>query len=127
MRTLIRFICRPGEIGLFVAAHHAFDHGTMPASLRDELAALIQWFNTHLPEPKRLVHTKSKGFYRRDTVAISWFKDDAKDFIAQAWRLVRVVERLGYEVELIRTTRPGYVTHEDDFQVAAIPFADERD
>ena len=36
----------------------------------------------------------------------------------------RLKERYGIEVEIITTTRPGYIVYEDRFQVAAYPFAD---
>ena len=50
------------------------------------------------------MRTTSKGYYRRDKV--------------------RVLERNGVVVELVRTHNPGYLTYEDENQVAAIPFSD---
>ncbi len=35
-----------------------------------------------------------------------------------------ILERHGMAVRMIHTDRPGYVLYEDEFQIAAYPFAD---
>lgn len=70
------------------------------------------------------MHTRSKGFYRRRRVAISWFKRDANKFIARAEALGRLIEVHGIAVRRLETKHPGYIVYEDAFQVVALPFRD---
>ncbi len=118
----VRFVCSSGE-GIFQKASALLDEALCAAE-RAELEDLRTWFASNLPAPDRFVRTISKGYYRRDTVAICWFRDTAAECIRHAWRLVHVLERNGVTVDFLRSESPGYVTYEDDLQVAAIPFAD---
>jgi hypothetical protein len=65
----------------------------MAADDRNELEAHLRWFEENLAIPDRFVRTTSKGYYRRDSVALSWFKDDAAICIRNVWRVVRILER----------------------------------
>lgn len=38
--------------------------------------------------------------------------------------LAAVLHSYGIPVETITTTRPGYITYEDDYQIVAEPFSD---
>jgi len=110
---LIRFVCSANSVGIFQAAHDLQDGDDLGVEDREELGALLAWFEKSLATPDRFVRTTSKGHYRREPAALSWFKDDAKDCIDRVWCLVRLLEKYGIATELIRTSRPGYVTYED--------------
>lgn len=121
---LLRFVCENTAEGIFQSAHELHESGVLDTQDRDDLAELLTSFEKNLATPHRFVRTTSKGHYRREAVAISWFKDDARACVQRAWKLVRMLERSGVIVECVRTTQPGYVTYEDEHQVTAIPFVD---
>jgi hypothetical protein len=114
------------ELGIFQVAHRLSDKPDIleidRAVLRDSLA----WFERNLAEPGRFNRTRSKGYYRRQTRGIAWFRDTAADHIARVQRLRAVLEVYGYRVSMLREERLGYVVYEDEHQVIAEPFADTR-
>jgi hypothetical protein len=40
--------------------------------------------------------------------------------------MIVLLERHDVPVRMIKTTRPGYVVYEDNFQIVAVPFADSN-
>jgi hypothetical protein len=48
---------------------------------------------------------------------VTWFKDDAGDAISRMWDLVAILRESGVPVRLLRSTNPGRIAYEDDFQV----------
>ena len=88
--------------------------------LEEELA----WFRNRLSTPARFNRSTSKGYYRRKTRGISWFRDTATECIARMHELKRILEANGHPVTVIREDRIGFVIFEDDLQVVAEPFAD---
>lgn len=44
--------------------------------------------------------------------------------MTKLYHLKALIEEAGWLVDEIRTTKPGEVLYEDEFQVVAIPFAD---
>ena len=69
--------------------------------------------------------TASKGpFYRKKSRALSWFKDSAREHIAQARNLAAILQNHCVPVRMLKTDRVGYVVYEDEYQVVAEPFAD---
>jgi hypothetical protein len=110
--------------GILQAAYELRGRSGLSGEVRKELAESIEWFQSRLPEPDRLVRTRSKGFYRRRPVAISWFKREATEFIERAEALGRVIAAHGIDVRRVETTHPGYVVYEDAFQVVTVPFRD---
>jgi len=86
----------------------------------------LTWFAQHLETPSRFNRTKSKGYYRRNTRGIAWFKDSATEHLARMQEIRRVLEQHGHVVEMISEARVGYVVYEDAFQVIAEPFSDTR-
>ena len=129
-RALVRFVIAELDpdsrqpTGVFQAAYRLRRSSSIPPQTRQDLKEHIEWFKLHLPEPERFVLTRSKGFYRRKPVAVSWFKAEATEFIARAETLGRIVEAHGFPVQRLTTTHPGYVVYEDAYQVVALPFRD---
>ena len=95
---------------------------------RSVLTEALAWFGEHLPTPARFNRTRSKGYYRRATRGIAWFRDTASvsEHIAQMHRIMAILEAYGHPVMIIRESRVGYLVYEDEFQVIAEPFADTR-
>ncbi len=107
--------------GLFHAAISLRDSGLLSAQDDDALEDIWAWFNKNLERPERLAlsprpHAKSQ--------ALSWFRDTATNHIAKMRAFAEILERYDIAVQMIRTDRPGYVLYEDEFQIAAYPFAD---
>ena len=93
---------------------------------RDNIRAVLTWFEKNLDTPKRFNRSTSKGHDRRRTRGISWLKDSAVEHLAQMHVLKGVLEKAGHSVALVRENRVGYVVWEDEHQVVAEPFNDTR-
>jgi hypothetical protein len=90
------------------------------------LAGQLKCFSKNLPIPNRFNRSSSKGYYRRATKGIAWFREDATEYISRMLELKRVLEANGRAVHVVRENRVGYIVYEDDIQVIAEPFADTR-
>jgi len=83
--TYLRFVLSPMNpdtgvrAGVFSAAYKLRDSDESADAERTELRELLDWFHANLNKPDRFNRTKSKGFYRRRTKAISWFKSEATE------------------------------------------------
>lgn len=112
--------------GLFELAYTLRDADDVSEEDRQVLADHLAWFAKSLSTPERFNRSSSKGYYRRATRGIAWFRDTAVEHIARMHEMRRIVEANGHAVELIREERIGYVVYEDDVQVVAEPFSDTR-
>jgi hypothetical protein len=103
------------EQGVFHGARLAIDWGQVTGTDADLLCEVRAWFNENLERPTA---------FGRDTLrlGICWFKADSKEHIAKIWEMVHILERNGIFVKKIRTTKPGYVIYEDEWQLVAEPF-----
>jgi hypothetical protein len=109
--------------GIFQAAEALRKSGTLSDADHKQLDDIGTWFDARLKKPVRLAvsprpHSKAQ--------AISWFKDTAHEHIAQMREMQHLLERYGITVEMIKTNRVGYILYEDEFQVAAYPFAETK-
>ncbi len=83
----------------------------------------LDWFKENLQVPDTF--TKSKPpHYRKEKRAISWFKNSATKHLAMMRELIVVLENHGVPIRMIKSTRPGYIVYEDEFQVVSEPFRD---
>lgn len=128
LSMLVRFVSdvpdteNSGEpAGLFLVASWVRDRQDAPPADLAQLQLLREWFNENLDRPRRF--NRSRRAHRREK-AISWFKDSAHEHIRRARTMARIVTTCGYQIREVRTTRPGYVVYEDDFQLVAEPFSD---
>jgi hypothetical protein len=109
--------------GLFQAAKALRETGRLSGVDERHLRSINDWFDTNLERPVRLAvsprpHSKAQ--------ALSWFKDSARMHIDKMREFAEILRRYDIDVQMIRTDRPGYVLYEDDYQVAAYPFADTQ-
>ena len=126
-----RFVC-PGYVdgmdarkGFFSVAYEMERLPELDQHTLGRLEETLHWFRQNLPIPARFNRSKSKGFYRRTaTRGLSWFKPTAEEHLAKAFALAALLEENGYAVEVLRTSRPGYIVYEDQYQVVAEPFSD---
>ena len=112
--------------GLFDLAYALRDSDDVLEEHRQLLADHLAWFAKNLAKPKRFNRSSSKGYYRRATKGIAWFRDSAGDHIARMHEMKRIAELYGHTVEVILEERVGYLVYEDEAQVVAEPFADTR-
>ena len=132
-KTLLRFVLpnlHPDtgvRDGVFGAAYDLLDGNVISVADRHSMDELLAWLETNLATPKRFNRTKSKDYYRRRAAGISWLKPAASEHLAGMGALAAILEKNGYQVSQISTTRPGYVIFEDDHQVIAEPFRGEHD
>jgi hypothetical protein len=112
--------------GVFHTAYQVRDSGLISRKDRDTLAEQLAWFGKNLPIPTRFNRSSSKGYYRRNTKGIAWFRDSALEHITRVFEMRRVLEANGHLVHVVREDRVGYVVYRDEVQVIAEPFADTR-
>jgi hypothetical protein len=83
--------------------------------------SLYDWFGKNLDAPTSFTRSK---YPRAPEVALSWFKDEATAHIARMREIEAILKSHGVVTQMLRTERPGYIVYEDEFQIAAEPFAD---
>ena len=110
--------------GLFSLAYRLREDPECDELDRSKLQEIMRWFDKHLLVPSRFSRSSSKGFYRRATKGISWFRDTSTECLTRMFELKRIFERRGYIVTFIQEERIGYVVYEDEHQVVAEPFKD---
>jgi hypothetical protein len=111
------------ETGVFGMAYRLRDSRDVPDSYRTRFRELLKWFNANLEKPDRFT-TSKPPYYRKQSKAISWFKDSAKEHIAKLRQIVALLDSYGIHMEMIQTDRPGYIVYEDAHQIVAEPFSD---
>jgi hypothetical protein len=105
--------------GILVAAHELRDAGDLTVDEHSDLRTVLSWFNEYLFVPATLGAKE----HRR---AISWFKPAASEAIRRMWHLKELLDLHGVHVEVLRTSDPGTVVYEDDWQVIAKPYKGQR-
>jgi len=114
------------EEGLFTLAYTLRDDPAVSAQDRGTLRDNLEWFERHLPTPHRFSRSKSKGYWRRKTRGIGWFRDGARQCLARMHLMKDILEAHGHQVTMVCKARVGFIVYEDDFQVVAEPFSDTR-
>lgn len=109
------------ETGIFQALGELLEYDDLPAHTRDELDAVRDWFRRNLRAPRKLNRSRRP---HRIAKAICWFKPTAVEHIAKARTIVSALQDSGVNVRVLKTDNPGYVVYQDDYQIAAEPFAD---
>jgi hypothetical protein len=107
------------RLGILHAIRYLRDDGELSDDEIGQTDKLMEWFATHLRTPDVFTR-KSKSR------AISWFKDNAEEHIAKCRAIAAVLKAHGQNVEMIRTEKPGYILHEDEYQIIAEPFSDTK-
>ncbi len=108
------------ELGVFHAVGNLRDHEMLYAHEEEQHDSILRWFNEHLEEPTRFTASQPP-FYRKQSKAISWFKDTAHEHLARVRELVAILEHHGVSVRMLKANRAGYIVYEDEFQIVAQP------
>jgi hypothetical protein len=106
--------------GIFTVAYYLLDENKLTKHEEELVQELINWYKKNLPIPTKF--SKNKNSAHKNTHGLSWFKPGAKEAISKMWELKAIIENYGFNIETIKTNRPGYIVYEDDFQVVAEPF-----
>lgn len=115
---------RTGQpIGLMTLAYALRNSGDANVADSDQLLAHLDWIQRHVPIPTRFARRRNGG--HKETHGLSWAKASAAEFVRHLHAIADILGRYDMAVEVVRTTRPGYVVHEDDWQVVAEPFHGE--
>jgi hypothetical protein len=114
------------EEGVFRLAYALRDDSGLNLEERRILEDNLEWFETNLPRPDRFNRSQSKGYYRRATHGIAWFRDSATECLSRMHRIKDILEAKGQQVTMLCEMRVGYIVYEDDLQVVAEPFSDTR-
>jgi hypothetical protein len=112
------------ELGVFHAVFDLREAGKLQQYEEEQHDRIRQWFNENLEKPTRFTASKPP-FHRRQSRAISWFKDSAYKHLARVRDLVAILEHHGVTVQMLKTDRVGYVVYEDEYQLVAEPFREE--
>jgi hypothetical protein len=112
-------------LGVFQAVWNLRDRELLYPHEEDEHDCLRWWFSAYLEKPTRFTAAKPP-YHRKKNGAICWFKDSAHSHLWQIWGLVAILREHGLPVWMLKEERVGYVVYEDEYQVAAEPFADTR-
>ncbi|MEO1662408.1 MAG: hypothetical protein AAFR51_15575 [Pseudomonadota bacterium] len=127
---LIRFVLQRSNQdsgsrdGFFSAAYDLANSQDSEVAFRNFLNQKLDWFENNLITPERFNRSKSKGYYRKKTKGIAWFKDTATEHLSVARKMVAILAEHGWFVDELKTDRPGYIVYEDAFQIVAEPFRD---
>ena len=107
--------------GLFQAVGALRRSGDLLDADDIRLKEIGQWFSTNLKKPTRLARAQKPRSQER---AICWFKVGSDRHLAMIREMGLILERYGLLVEMVTSSRIGYVVYEDEYQAAAEPFND---
>ena len=111
------------EVGLFQIAYSIVGTATRPVNATSKPSGNNSIGSPSIfPARARFNRSRSKGYYRRTTKGISWFKDTAAECLAKdvhtGSELLRSMATL---CSVISEDRIGYIVYEDEVQVVAEP------
>ena len=126
-RAYVRFVTSTIDgvsgrrLGLFQAVADLVRAGELPEYESEQVDRINRWFNRHLDAPDRFARSRRPNAAPR---AICWFKGTATEYVSRMHVFCHALNEHGIGTEMIICVRPGYIVFEDDFQVAAIPYAE---
>ena len=109
------FVGRQGEhhkalTGVIIEAQLPSERAELTQADHDRIEIVFAWFNEHVPAPPF-----SSADWPTDVVA--WFKDDARAAIWMIRDLVTLLEENGVPVRMLRSSNPGRILYEDEYQI----------
>lgn len=110
-------------VGFFKAAYKLRRDAMLPADEHKALSELLEWFDGDLDVPERFHRSSNPHAHGK---GLSWFKPEAVEHIEHSRQILLILERYGVLSEMLTTQRPGYVLYEDDIQICAVPFRDDK-
>lgn len=105
--------------GIFQAVSDLVHAGVLLHHEQQQYDEIYEWFRFNLKKPNSFARSSKP---HAKNVALSWYKDSAVEHLAKTQGLVEILRAHGIAVDLLKTSRPGYIVYEDTCQVAAEPF-----
>lgn len=90
----------------------------LPDWLSTAIEEHYDWFNEHLPVPKRLTVVSRR---RHVYAGLCWFRPEARAHIARARELALLLAEADLVTHVLKTRAPGQVLYRDAFQIVAKP------
>ena len=100
-------------IGIFHAVRYLRDDGLLTNEQEEIANGVFDWLYDHLDAP-------SEGVLEANPEAVSWFRSTAVDHLAQAERLLPILEGHGYPIKRAESLDPGTIVYADSAQVLAL-------
>ncbi len=125
----IRFITQfineddENETGIFHALRYLCEHPLTNDEDVRNLKALNSWFNNNLDRPTKFSNATNKN---PAPISLSWFKDTAKEHLRKTNEIIKILEKHDLVIERFTSKNPGYIVYEDDYQVSAVPYKNDR-
>lgn len=125
IRFTTKFVNEYGEThtGIFSALRFIREWSLTQDEDVNKLKDLRDWFNANLEAPDRFSNATNKN---PAAISLSWFKDSSKEHIKKIYEIRYILEKYGIMIEVLTTKNPGYIIYEDEHQVSAIPFRNDR-
>ena len=111
------------ETGVFQAMGHLIRSPDVFDYDRERLKEIRAWFDKELERPSRFNKHSNK---HKSQVAISWYRDTAKEHLENMYDLIPIFDTYNIQVEVIKKENPGYKVYEDEFHVVTIPHGKEK-
>jgi hypothetical protein len=111
------------SLGIFQAAYKLHYGDALSDYEREQLRAILDWFNEYLPAPTRFTRSRRKTYLRH---GVCWFKPSARTCLAHIWEMAALLENNGVWVRMLKAERPGLVLYEDAWQIVAQPSLPKR-
>lgn len=108
--------------GVVQAIYTLRENGKLTNEETARVDVIMKWLDKNLSEPTRFA--RKRNVSHKATRGISRFKDTATEHMRRIREIVVVLEAHGILVEMLTTSRPGYVVYEDDHQIVAEPFSE---
>ena len=116
--SFIRFVvgsesdCPKTQNGLFTEVEFLRKNDKLQLYQAEMVKDIFKYFNDNLPVPPY-----SNENWCID--AISWFKDDAIEFIDEMRDLTFILKENGYLVRILKTDKPGMTLYEVKYQIVS--------
>ena len=107
------------DTGVFIVASELTASAELEPYQRERLEELLDWFNENLPVPERLAEPGQNR-------VLSWFKPTTTAALDRMWELVAILKDAGEPVELLKSSDPGVILDEEEYQVLAQPYRRNR-
>lgn len=110
------------EKGFFNAVRYLNEYGILEDVRKVQLQENLSWIESHFKKHPEFSFPESEN---EINVAMSWIKGDAIEHLNRMTQLKEILEENDILVEVLEVDKPGKIIYEDEFQVVAIPFADD--
>jgi hypothetical protein len=101
-------------LGILHAVRYLRDDHRLTGEQEETANDVFDWLYVHLDAP-------GENVLKANPDAVSWFRATAIDHIAQAERLIPILEYHGYHVASTKLLDPGTIVYADSAQVLALP------